>query len=1203
MKKLNTLLTSHLQLQGRLFFSIPFIYLSALGFTYAQSGDPFVNVIPPPPETASLMKYEEIPVDLHSGLPNINIPLGSISDGKLNLPVTLRYHADIRPSQVASRLGTGWDISCEFAITRTTHGMIDEWQGQGFLDYINSTYVNNNFLNLLLGDNGQGHSTTEVELDPLYRAYRDGNLDFEPDVFHISGPFGTAKFSFDWDGEIVLHSAIPLEISYTIEEISSPDNAQFTYNAFTSFTVIDGTGNVYLYSAMEYSDVIESGTGDISPAWMSYVDIPNAWKLTRIEDHSGTNCLSFEYQQYSYQFRHRTTDLYMETIGGNPACSAGSFLNVNLALTKIIGQKLERIVSCSGLQSIEFVAVTPRDDLPLWNQGGNKLDTIKFYGIDSDSTTSWIFNYENTQKLFLKSVQQFSGDYQQSTPGYDFIYENESDFPIGYTTPAIDHWGYYNLETANSHTAPTTTFYDNRIHDFNTIILANREPNFNGSRIGVLNKISYPSGYCTEFVWEGNDYGFEKNSFLTKESVTRNDGFTLQASYTSAVGGGSQITNQSFTFNDVNSPLHLSWTISVDNGPDGFGPATGSNVKILDSNGGIVFSSLPGTYNNGDYLFEEDINLPTGSFELIVSSGIILIGSCQVSATVNWVIDVETVADVQPAGGVRVKQIIDSDCNGGSELVRNITYLTQHDGFTTSSGVINHEKYAYGRITEYVCSTSSGSGGPLVNLTDVRLMVYSENQAALGPATGGRPVGYKEVTVSYGNNGEFGKSVFHYTSAYEYGDYKESVPPFIPASNYMFKRGKLVEEEHFKFTGFLNNNGEDVPQYELLQKIESEYSFFENYTRGIKVGLELPGGGITGPGGNWRYAVAPYANYMGYDRLDRSYDTLFYSGNDIGTFTSYSYDETYKVPTRKTNYDSEGNRITQHTLYSQDLDDTDPAKTLLMDKHMYGLPVSTVSVMSDKMESLWLLSANKSIFEANPNNPAQVVSTKVQVAPLEDALSVTSTGDAIQKAGFLFEDIALFTYDDKGNVLEQTMRDGLTNTYLWGHNQSLPLAGVTDAHHNEVYYNGFEDATAIINNATRTLEENVGRSGSKSLQFQTGGYYCIQELPQIAGDYILSWWKKEGADWEYVERQYENYSPGSSMCITKIVGLIDDIMAYPVGAQFSYLNYGKYGASDMTDTNNRTTYFERDGFGRLIIVRDKDKNIVTISEYKYARDD
>src|SRR5687768_15138488 len=78
-------------------------------FAYSQQTEP---VLPPSPTAASLGKYASIPVGHYTGVPNINIPIYTISSGPLQLPISMSYHAGgIKVEEVASAVGLGWTLN------------------------------------------------------------------------------------------------------------------------------------------------------------------------------------------------------------------------------------------------------------------------------------------------------------------------------------------------------------------------------------------------------------------------------------------------------------------------------------------------------------------------------------------------------------------------------------------------------------------------------------------------------------------------------------------------------------------------------------------------------------------------------------------------------------------------------------------------------------------------------------------------------------------------------------------------------------------------------------------------------------------------------------------------------------------------------------------------------------------------------------
>lgn len=64
------------------------------------------TVIPASPTVAALEQYAAIPVSKNTGVPNISIPLGTISGKSISAPISLSYHASgIKVSDYGSWVG------------------------------------------------------------------------------------------------------------------------------------------------------------------------------------------------------------------------------------------------------------------------------------------------------------------------------------------------------------------------------------------------------------------------------------------------------------------------------------------------------------------------------------------------------------------------------------------------------------------------------------------------------------------------------------------------------------------------------------------------------------------------------------------------------------------------------------------------------------------------------------------------------------------------------------------------------------------------------------------------------------------------------------------------------------------------------------------------------------------------------------------
>lgn len=71
------------------------IYTGVLFVIYPQQQNKTAisPVIPPSPDAASLGKYGNIPVGLYTGISEINIPLYVIKTKRLEVPISVSYHA------------------------------------------------------------------------------------------------------------------------------------------------------------------------------------------------------------------------------------------------------------------------------------------------------------------------------------------------------------------------------------------------------------------------------------------------------------------------------------------------------------------------------------------------------------------------------------------------------------------------------------------------------------------------------------------------------------------------------------------------------------------------------------------------------------------------------------------------------------------------------------------------------------------------------------------------------------------------------------------------------------------------------------------------------------------------------------------------------------------------------------------------------
>lgn len=77
------------------------------------------------PNAAALGKFVHVPVNKHTGITQIDLPIYSVTEGSLELPITLKYHAGgVKVAESASWVGTGWALNAGGVITRSVRGIL-----------------------------------------------------------------------------------------------------------------------------------------------------------------------------------------------------------------------------------------------------------------------------------------------------------------------------------------------------------------------------------------------------------------------------------------------------------------------------------------------------------------------------------------------------------------------------------------------------------------------------------------------------------------------------------------------------------------------------------------------------------------------------------------------------------------------------------------------------------------------------------------------------------------------------------------------------------------------------------------------------------------------------------------------------------------------------------------------------------------------
>jgi YD repeat-containing protein len=486
--------------------------LMLLASTYkllAQSSLPTIQapIIQLPSLTAqAFMRYGEIPVDNSTGVPDISIPLYTVKSKKLELPISLSYHASgIKVNDVASEVGLGWVLNCGGLVSKTIFGKRDEsiigthtyTTAQQMYNAINSAFTYNSSCDCYpdLWDFNEYVNSNFYEQDPqvdrYYYCLPNG----------ISGVFRSKFLNSD---TIITLPYRPLKIEKTLDGN--------VYSGFTiqSIKITDENGILYLFEPYQSNLELITNTTDFYLKGIYSQDGKDSIKITydvtswgRLDIYSNTfispilnsevylgppQCNSYSTDPLAYDpFPHFTTSnsFYFEA------------------------PKISTIVT--PLTTVTFNYNYDRSDFNL----NHRLNNITIVSNTTTSTLKTIsfktfyFGTGNSSRLGLDSVK-ISSPNNYNPEIYTFKYENQT-LPV-YTGKLPYHdsynedfWGYNNNSNSPSLVPRDLVPIEYRTYpqDYNNFC-GNRDPDTTASKACMIKEIKYPTGGRTVFKFERN---------------------------------------------------------------------------------------------------------------------------------------------------------------------------------------------------------------------------------------------------------------------------------------------------------------------------------------------------------------------------------------------------------------------------------------------------------------------------------------------------------------------------------------------------------------------------------------------------------------------------------------------------------------------------------------------------------------------------
>lgn len=1061
------------------------------------------TVIPPSPTVSSLMKFNEVPVSNYTGIPDISIPVLSVPtlSKDINLNISLKYHPGAAAAtEVASDVGLGWSLFAGGTISRTVRGLPDEYYresvsgdetGKIGIYRDNGLFPFKNSLHLFVDDVTQGGNYLDEFKEYLWETSQKGKYDTEYDSWQYNFMGHSGKFVIKKNSSGVLEVANQnLDDNLKIVNHYQTGNAN-DQHAFrpTSFDMYDDHGYKFVFDVIEETQSDNSTQGVYFGLLLYPYDyyltatLPiiyrSAFHLSKVYDNNANLILEYKYNSDTELMEEITVDKsytvtqmesenprdflqylwilsgYDDTMQGqNKKLEPKEVLSMN---TRKVKTKKIKEIDNVGISKTFLEYVAERYDTD-YNASSYRLKSItqKTWNTVPVKKIQLYHGYSEIIKTRMVLDSVVESNFEDTlTQSYRLEYEVND---TGEKFVGKDYWGNFNLRPFldNGGTYRETT------------------PSFCTS--DLLQKMVLPSGGSIIYDFESNRYSYvgadelpnydenpenwiehTANTSFTTTSNNRVHLFTIYDKQTVA-----------FETNMVNTGTH-DWRfnfykVNTSPTPDTF-LTSFSQLNCESENCVFYYPDLePGQYkvefSTIDMDFPEEFSA---------------------TITANYKTRAETTKQYVYGGGNRIKRIGYFTENVPKNYYRespqsvlpakevNYSY-TFFDNALKSSGSLVFAKpkydFTFNRIHHFAFHCYNAYGDDMGICTEfLRTFVYhsfTDFNNLMMLRTQGADVGYQNVTMYEVNNG---RTEYTYSSPIDVPESEEAYIvslPFEPSENFDFKRGLIQLEKIFdknskilKETSF-DYDIEEIPQNQtsigLLThdwNFNCPYSYmytWYNYGPIEKTykgtmdwcdanpgthGMGSPFYGLCGRNCGDVFDFIWYKQVFeanGWAKLkQKATKEYFYPGsstsaNILATTEKFTYNSLNKQMKTQSVSNSKGQELETDYYYhtgNSTFSDNRISEIERMETYRSGTLLSTSQVVYDNA------------FSNNSSYLPRTIETAKETASLEPRLQYTQ-------------------YDTYGHPLEVQQENGMTISYIWGYNKTVPIAKIENATNAEI---------------------------------------------------------------------------------------------------------------------------------------------------------
>lgn len=530
------------------------------------------------------------------------------------------------------------------------------------------------------------------------------------------------------------------------------------------------------------------------------------------------------------------------------------------------------------------------------------------------------------------------------------------------------------------------------------------------------------------------------------------------------------------------------------------------------------------------------------------------------------------------AGGLRVKRTTDYDPVSGNTIITSYSYQKED---ASSSGVVKIQPNFSWYWTAFFYNAPSYVYNYFLNETSSPGQTLSFSN--------GSPVVYTRVKVSKDSSGiANGYTISNFTGSSFLPVIGNSYP-VVPFQDFDFGQGELLKETNYNSSNQKISSTEN--QYDL-QTIIPVYP--DTLYRNLKAAL-LHWDDQATPNMNM-YGARTYFMGYGRNRLTKTIQKTYDADSCVTAETNYYYDNSnYFQPTRSIFSNSQGQQIQNTNKFAHDLSGQAVYDSMIA-RNMISIPLDNkTSNLANGKTIQWV----KNNFSLSGNLPRMATQ---QSFNRSDSSWIT--------------EVTVHNYDNRSNILDLTPISGITSAYIWNDNGAYPAAVCNNAAYGSIAYSSFETA--------ETGNWDYPSAGVGTGDNVTGkNYFNLYPSRQIerssldAGKtYIISYWLKDasgsvainsgsGGDLKTARNGwtlYEREITGTTTITITGSGIVDELRLFPKSAQMTTYTYEPLlGITSQCDQNNHVIYYEYDGLGRLLRIKDENKNILKRFEYGYQQ--